>query len=346
MKMKAMPTLVMLLALLTAAPVSAQDARPSLDPKLVPMSGAAVSEFVPPGWKIRQQIEGALMSPTSRDTVVQLEASPIVPYGSYGAMLILSRSQSDRLQRVALAVRLVGPRAYVTNLTVAKGVLIVTTLTQVTFADDLVERLQRFRYDPVTTRLVLIGEDITGAWLSGRSVIVSTNHLTGSRITQRRRYDEASGKDIVVSSQKSAVESIQQPFEQVEGTFEPPADQAEATSARQSDRVLLRTPVFNTRENNLTPPGRFVGVPRILLEQFRDDLGDEPGIPEELSEFAGQLTAERLSPAQAKRYAVDGSIPADAEFYSLWGPYAYCGSRGCDEWTYWTSPSTGTSAAL
>src|SRR5439155_22406482 len=79
--------------------------------KIVPTRGGSVAGFVPTGWEIEQQLEGALISSAQPDVVVQLVQTQAPRRDQDArALLILTRTAGGELERAALGARLLQPR--------------------------------------------------------------------------------------------------------------------------------------------------------------------------------------------------------------------------------------------
>jgi hypothetical protein len=93
-------------------------------------------------------------------------------------------------------------------------------------------------------------------------------------------------------------------------------------------------------------PGRSIGVPRALLSQLQKDLGTDELLPKTVDRLAQQLTTEKLSLVDPRSATSHRRFPADAEFYWLSGPAAFCGSGGCATHLYWVSPASAKAAKI
>ena len=112
--------------------------------------------------------------------------------------------------------------------------------------------------------------------------------------------------------------------------------QARGALTPEPERVLIAVAI----------PGHPIGVPRILVQQLKKDLGDDEFLPKTIDLLAQQLTVEKLSLVDPRSAASGRRFPGDAEFYWLSGPAAFCGSGGCFSQLYWASPSTTASGRL
>ncbi len=220
--------LILSVFLLTAVP---QDTRRVLDPKLVPMTGATTKAFVPKGWKAQDEQSGDLNGDGMPDAVLQLieDKSEQNAKGEFQertrAMLIVFKTADGKFSRAAVATKLLmcggcggmlggtGESAGA-DVKIEKGVLIVSQLSG---ARDMVDLLQRFRYDPQAKQFFLIGQDITNRDRAvGNSEVISTNFLTGKQLTERWKYNQKTDKEVLVSKQSKVVAKTKKTIEQAD----------------------------------------------------------------------------------------------------------------------------------
>ena len=183
------------LSLLMCASAAAQDA-PAFDAARVPAEGAKEQEFVPGGWKVDGRVEGDLDGDGRADRVLRLvprdyDSSGIVAAPESQALLVLLSAEGGRLRRAGLATKLLVPVVpqYGVQLNVKNGVLVVNQNFGMTEVSDLTHR---FRYDPASGRLLLIGKD-TFSYHRPQgpdwpAVKISENYLTGVRLTTEERW--------------------------------------------------------------------------------------------------------------------------------------------------------------
>jgi hypothetical protein len=220
--------LILSVFLLNATP---QDTRRTLDPKLVPTSGVTTKAFIPKGWKAQDEQAGDLNGDGAPDAVLQLiedkperDAKDEFQERSR-ALLILFKTADGKFSRAAVASKLLqcggcggmlggtGESAGA-DVKIEKGVLIVSQLSG---ARDAMDHLQRFRYDAPAQKFRLIGEDLTNFdRATGASETISTNFLTGKQITERRKMNPKTEKEIVVSKQVKVVAKSNKTIEQVD----------------------------------------------------------------------------------------------------------------------------------
>ncbi len=217
-KLPGMRTLTLALGLLLFLPLSALAQEPTpLDLSKVPQEGKTPQDFVPSGWKIEATARGDLDKNGSEDVVLQLvEAKPAESAEGTltersRALLVLLSSEGGKLRRAGASNRVLycigcqgmlgGGEGGVVKLD--KGVLIIDQLRG---SRDMVHTTLRFRYDPKEKRFVLIGEDVEQTDRAlGSTESQSTNLLTGTKVTEKRQFDQKKNKDVILSSKKEKV---------------------------------------------------------------------------------------------------------------------------------------------
>ncbi len=208
--------------LITWGWASGEEGRRFIDASKLLQEGVSVSDFVPSGWRIESAISGDLNGDARPDTVLELieDLPPTangMPNERYRALLVLIQTATGRLQRIAAAERLLrcstcfgmlaGPEGGGAEIKVDKGVIIVSELWG---SREMIHATLRFRYDPSSNHVVLIGEDIerydraTGARLRE-----SSNFLTGIKLTEGKRYDEQQDRLTKIPVQRQRIPRIQ-----------------------------------------------------------------------------------------------------------------------------------------
>jgi hypothetical protein len=229
-------TLILSQASAHAAAAARQDGDDSpryLDAKLVPAEGRAVADFVPRGWKLEGE-EGELTGDLNKDGVPDkvlrlVEDMPVErPDGVYNtryrALVVLLAQPGGGLARAAVATRLLGctlcagalgdPEGMNVTVEIKNGVLNVQQLSGSREATDLT---QRFRYDAGARRFALIGQDVeTYDRLEGGSESVSTNYLTGLRVSKRSKIKKRGRDPVVVSDKTTHVKPARLSIEDVD----------------------------------------------------------------------------------------------------------------------------------
>jgi hypothetical protein len=222
-------SMILLLSSVAAAATPRQDEeRRVLDPSTVPAEGRAAGDFVPRGWKIETsegELTGELNKDAQPDKVLRLvEDKPVESAdGTYNersrALIIIFGKAGGGFTRAAVATRLLGctlcagmlgdPEGGNISIEIKNGVLNVSQLSGSREATDLT---QRFRYDAVLKRFVLIGEDIEDYdRLEGGGTNVSTNYLTGVRVT-KKVGPIREGRDQAIISNKTTRVSVKRRF--------------------------------------------------------------------------------------------------------------------------------------
>lgn len=209
-----------------------EDAPRYLDAKLVPAEGRSSKDFVPRGWKLEGEYgetAGDLNRDGAPDKVLRLvEDVPVErPDGVYNtryrALVVLLGQPGGGFRRAAVATRLLGcslcagalgdPEGGNIQVEIKGGVLSVNQSSGAREATDLT---QLFRYDAASGRFALIGQDVvTFDRLEGGTESVSTNYLTGARISKKTRRTKR-GDDAVVYNRRTRVGTARRFIEDVD----------------------------------------------------------------------------------------------------------------------------------
>jgi hypothetical protein len=220
---------------LTAAAAARQDedAPRYLDAKLIPSEGRAVADFVPRGWKVEGgegETTGDLNRDGEPDKVLRLvEDLPVErPDGVYNtryrALVVLLARSGGGFKSAAVATRLLGctlcagalgdPEGGNITIEIKNGVLSVNQLSGSREATDLT---QRFRYDAASGRFVLIGVDVEEYdRAEGGSQTVSTNYLTGLRVSKKMQVKKPGADPVLVSNKTTRVKRERRFLEDVD----------------------------------------------------------------------------------------------------------------------------------
>jgi hypothetical protein len=207
----------------------AQEDRAGIDKSKIPAEGKSVSDFVPPGWKLEEQVTGDLNGDIVPDYALKLvedkpaKNSDDIPNERQRALVILFKDQNGQLSRAAVADRLLqctscGGAFYMAveapaNVKIAKGVIIVE---QDHGSREVTDTTYRFRYEPESKKFGLIGFDInSNDRLTAETVTESTNYLTGVRVVSRVKGNRVSPSRKIVSKEKIYIEDADS--EQLEG---------------------------------------------------------------------------------------------------------------------------------
>lgn len=223
-----MRTLLLTVTLLFSLVAQAQEPREAqpLNLAKVPKQGKAPGDFVPAGWKVEATTRGDLDKNGSEDVVLELiEDVPAEEDGALvdraRALVVLLAEKGGTLRRAGASNQVLYCTACVgmmgggggSVVKIQKGVILVDQLSG---SREVRNTLLRFRYDAKDGRFVLIGQDVTDRdRLTGESTTVSTNTLTGTRITEQRKYDEKKDKEVLLSSKKGKVAVKKQYLEDV-----------------------------------------------------------------------------------------------------------------------------------
>ena len=226
-------SVTLILSFVSAAYATRQDdERRFLHVKLVPSEGRSARDFVPKGWKLEGD-EGEIAGDLNRDGVpdkvlrlvedLPVEASDGTYNTRYRALVILFGKPGGGFRRAAVATKLLGctlcagalgdPEGGNVQIDIKGDVLGVHQLSGAREATDLT---QRFRYDAARGRFLLIGEDVDDYdRAEGGGTSVSTNYLTGLRVTKKTRPTRA-GRDTVVSNKTTRVPAARRFIEDVD----------------------------------------------------------------------------------------------------------------------------------
>jgi hypothetical protein len=162
----------------------------------IPGRADAPPHFVPEGWRAETQLEADFDGDGRTDIAM-------VVRNDDERWLVVALGEGKGLHRVGLGELDPYPLGDA-SLAAKKGVLLVTDLTGGTTA---IQSTYRYRYENETGRMRLIGDDVA---LYSRTnahggVEVSTNRLTGVRLTQRSTLDEPQGEYRFGKQQRTTV---------------------------------------------------------------------------------------------------------------------------------------------
>ncbi|KFN41149.1 hypothetical protein [Arenimonas oryziterrae] len=175
-------------ALAVAAPVAAVE---------FPKRADALPVFVPAGMTIETQLEADLNKDGIADTAAVIRGEDV-------RYLLVAVREGKGLRRVGLGEIDAYPLGNAT-LTAPKGVLLIEDLTGGTSA---VFSKYRYRYDAASDRMQLIGDDVTYYSRTNQhdAIEISTNRVTGARITQVRKL---TGENYVPQKPKQTKVKVQ-----------------------------------------------------------------------------------------------------------------------------------------
>lgn len=139
-----------------------------IDLKQVPLDGSSAQDFVPHGWKIKEQIDGDLNGDSKSDLVLTLIED--IPDENNSdrepALVILLKTENGKWHRAGAADRLLcrqcEPKELLkVSVKIEGGVIVVVDQgIEMIQRDILTNRTLRFRYDPGLQRFVLIAKDV------------------------------------------------------------------------------------------------------------------------------------------------------------------------------------------
>lgn len=198
-------TFVLIGLLAWCCPVAsiAQDEARRIDVASVPAEAKNTRGFVPPGWKIEEQVAGDLNSDTLPDYALKLvedkpeKDSEDIATERGRALVIVLANSDGALKRAGVADKLLqctrcggafyGVVEAPASVKIEKGIVVVE---QDHGSREITNTTYKFRFDPATQRFVLIGFDIANAdRLTANVVSESSNYLTGARVVTRDKGD-------------------------------------------------------------------------------------------------------------------------------------------------------------
>ena len=168
-------------------------------------------KFVPAGWTVEEELQGDLDGDGIPDAVLMLmEEGHAGPTDEAGRILVVlagrgggSFEQVGINRKLLLCVQCFGAMGGKPRLSIQRTVLVVE---QERGSRETASGLWRFRLEPGSGRMRLIGLDVRKAdRTTGESTLESSNHLTGRRMTESLRYDEAKKTDVVTGKKTGSV---------------------------------------------------------------------------------------------------------------------------------------------
>jgi hypothetical protein len=162
----------------------------------IPERADAPPRFVPEGWRMETQLEADFDADGKFDIAM-------VVRNDDERWLLVAVGEGKGLRRVGLGEMDAYPLGDA-SLEAKKGVLVVNDLTGGTTA---IASTYRYRYEAASGRMQLIGDDVE---LYSRTnahggIKVSTNRLTGVRLTQASTIDEIGGERRFSKEKRSSV---------------------------------------------------------------------------------------------------------------------------------------------
>jgi len=221
--MKRLILFILAVACLTLPPrASGQDERILINKGRIPLEADEAKQFVPPGWKIEEQVSGDLNSDGLNDVVLKLvEDKPATDSEGVAtersrALVILLRAQGDKLTRAAVADKLLqctrcggafyGVSESPANIHIERAGLVVD---QDHGSRNLTNTTYRFRYDAAAKQFLLIGFDYADADRATANVISeSSNYLTGVRVVTRGKGNQDVKSRTTFVKKNISIESV------------------------------------------------------------------------------------------------------------------------------------------
>ncbi|MDT5122054.1 MAG: hypothetical protein QOC96_1536 [Acidobacteriota bacterium] len=205
-----------------AFPALAQENKVNIDKSRIPAVAGDVKDFVPPGWKIEEQVTGDLNGDAAPDYALKLvEDKPAKESDDSAterqrALVIVLRNKDGKLSRAAVTDRLLqctrcggafyGVVEAPANVKIEKGVIVVE---QDHGSREMGDETFRFRYEPQTQKFALIGFDYAyHDRLTAGVMAESNNYLTGVRETFRGKGKKDTKSRSNISRQKIYLEDV------------------------------------------------------------------------------------------------------------------------------------------
>ncbi len=205
-KMGIMGLSLFLLIFLGRAAQACNEGSPVLN---FPAVGKSPVDFLPGEWSVEDQVEGDLNGDGISDIVaILIQGKPGSDQGDderERALLVLLGRDKEKFMLAGKNDKILhckgcGGIKEGVHAEIKKGIIVVN---QMRGSREFTNETLRFRYDPKTRRFVMIGRDFeTGDSMRGTGTIVSTNYLTGLKITETYRYDEKGENKIATSTKK------------------------------------------------------------------------------------------------------------------------------------------------
>jgi hypothetical protein len=203
-------------------PALAQENKVNIDKSRIPAVAGDVKDFVPPGWKIEEQVTGDLNGDAAPDYALKLvEDKPAKESDDSAterqrALVIVLRNKDGKLSRAAVTDRLLqctrcggafyGVVEAPANVKIEKGVIVVE---QDHGSREMGDVTFRFRYEPQTQKFALIGFDYAyHDRLTAGVMAESNNYLTGVRETFRGKGKKDKKSRSNISRQKIYLEDV------------------------------------------------------------------------------------------------------------------------------------------
>jgi len=181
------------------------DAPRALNLQRIPAAGPQPTSFVPSGWLVEKQLTADLTADQHPDKVLMLNEKKITGQEDSGderALVVILAQADGTWKRVGTSNKVVyckscfgalgGPEGGFPDVSVKKGVVIVY---QEGGSREAWHTTTRFRYEPSTNRMRLIGVDeVVVDRANGDLNTTSTNLLTGIQEVSKGRIDQDQSK--------------------------------------------------------------------------------------------------------------------------------------------------------
>lgn len=183
-----------MVALLTPSASRAQDAPAIFDRESLPATAAKVTDFVPKGWKIEEQIKGDVTADGVADVLLKLIEDKPKKEDEFvdrsRVLVVLAGDGEGKFRNAAVADKLLqctgcGGAFYgvvdaPAKVSIEKGVIVVNQDHGSRWVSDITFK---FRFDEQPNMFILIGFDYSTRDRAEASVVSeSINYLTGKRI--------------------------------------------------------------------------------------------------------------------------------------------------------------------
>ena len=211
--------LVLLMAAFSMLTFAQEEKKAVFDDSKLPKTASSTAKFVPSGWTLESTVTGDLNTDGVADAVLVF-----VDKGEGDRTLMIAfKNAKGEFERLATAKYvlqckscggMLGGETNAPDIKIAKGVLIINTLTG---SRESTDSTFRFRYDPKVSKFALIGYDETENDRATRaSTSTSTNYLTGVQITTEYQYNQKTEKNVTKSSRTANVKKVTQYIEDVD----------------------------------------------------------------------------------------------------------------------------------
>ncbi|OUJ72498.1 hypothetical protein BXP70_18230 [Hymenobacter crusticola] len=177
------------------------DAPRALNLQRIPITGPLPTSFVPSGWLVEKQLTADLNADQRPDRVLMLNEKKVAQQENSGderALVVLLAQPDGTWKRVGASNKVVyckscygalsGPAGGFPDVNVKKGVVVIY---QEGGSRQAWNTTTRFRYEPSTNRMRLIGVDeVVVDRANGDISTTSTNLLTGTQEVSEGRIDQ------------------------------------------------------------------------------------------------------------------------------------------------------------